>query len=273
MKSAAEAADEAIGEVDRARKRLAKGTSKQISQADDIDYLKSVCYAWFNSHRKAVVASAASASPDATIAVDRLYQKVFDSTAKNAARTTYVAALKSAKGALAELRSALVLSPAAAAPSALDAPPDFVSLVGDPQMQSILVERWEECQKCLSIGAHLAATVMMGGLLEALFVARANQLADKSPLFTAKTTPIDKKTNRALPLPEWTLRPYIDVGHELGWISKSAKEVAEVLRDYRNYIHPEKQRSHGVRLEAQDGRMFWDVTRHLVVQLLRPSRS
>src|SRR5882672_647716 len=90
-------------------------------------------------------------------------------------------------------------------------------------------------------------------------------------------------------LPEWTLRHYIDVAHELyarhtkiwisqgvdwistasgserslrqrslatargtdsssqsrswcaqhiGWISSSAKDVGEVVRDYRNYIHP-----------------------------------
>jgi hypothetical protein len=270
MKSAAEEADDAIGEVERARKRLAKGTSKQITQVDEIDYLKSVCYAWFNSHRMVVVASA---SADTTLAVDSFYQKILDSTAKTAARTTYLAALKSAKGALAELRGALVLVPAMASASSFVPPPNFVALVSDPQMQSILVERWDECQKCLSNGAYLAATVMMGGLLEALFVAHAVQLADKSPLFTAKTTPIDKKTNKPLPLPEWTLRPYIDVGYEIGWISRSAKDVAAVLRDYRNYIHPEKQRSHGVRLAEHDGRMFWDVTRHLVAQLLGASGS
>jgi hypothetical protein len=265
MKNATEEADEAIGEVERARKRLAKGTSKQITQIDDIDYLKSLCYAWFNTHRKGVVATAPA---DSTLGVDGFYQTILDSTAKNAARSTYLRALKAAKRALAELRSILVVSAPSLETGRFDTPPNFVSVVADTQMQSILVERWDECQKCLSSGAYLAATVMMGGLLEALFVARANQLADKSPLFTAKTTPIEKKTNKALPLPEWTLRPYIDVGHELGWISRSAKDVAAVLRDYRNYIHPEKQRSHGVRLQEHDARMFWDVTRNLVLQLL-----
>jgi hypothetical protein len=66
---------------------------------------------------------------------------------------------------------------------------------------------------------------MMGGLLEALFVARANLMTNKTPLFRAKATPIDSKTKKPLALPEWTLRPYIDVAAELGWISRSGKDV------------------------------------------------
>jgi hypothetical protein len=135
-------------------------------------------------------------------------------------------------------------------------------------MKAILERRWHECQKCLRAGAALAATVMMGGLLEALFVARANLMANKTPLFRAKTTPIDSKTRKPLALPDWTLRPYIDVGAELGWISRSGKDVAAVLRDYRNYIHPEKERTHVVNLNDNDSDMFWGVTKSLVRQLL-----
>ena len=109
---------------------------------------------------------------------------------------------------------------------------------------------------------------MMGGLLEALFVARANRLNDKSALFKAKSTPRDGQTQKPIPLKEWTLRPYIDVGHELGWITKSGKDVAAVLRDYRNYVHPEKERSHGVTLGESDSMMFWEITKLLTRQLL-----
>ena len=149
-----------------------------------------------------------------------------------------------------------------------DGAPDFAPLAGDVTMRTILTRRWEECQRCIAASAPLAATVMMGGLLEALFVARANLLTDKRPLFTAKCTPVDGKTKKALPLSQWTLRPYIDVGHELKWISSSGKDVAAVLRDYRNYVHPEKERTHGVELTEGDARMFWDLTKHLARQLL-----
>jgi hypothetical protein len=193
---------------------------------------------------------------------------VLSATDKASARTTYKQALNDAKAALIDLRSGLLTAPPSPGVH-LSPPPDFSRLAADPVMRSILDARWDECQMCLHTGAHLAATVMMGGFLEALFVARANQLADKGPLFRAKATPIDQKTRKALQLSEWTLRYYIDVGYELGWISRSSKDVAAVLRDYRNYVHPEKQRSHGVTLNAYDAAMFWEVTKSLAQQLLK----
>jgi hypothetical protein len=265
MKDHVEAVDEALTEVEKARKRVAKGKSKQVTKVDEVDYLKAVSYAWFNAHRKLLL----GVNPQLSLGdVDSSYRKVLDSTARNAARTTYVEALRGAKEALAALRAQVLLSPLEPKSKNASAPPDFSSIAADVQMQMILVERWEECEKCLASGAYLAATVMMGGLLETLFVARANKLSDKRPLFSAKSTPIDQRTKKPLPLPEWTLRPYIDVAHEIGWITRSGKDVAAVLRDYRNYVHPEKQRSHGVKLQDHDAKMFWDVTRNLVIQLL-----
>jgi hypothetical protein len=130
------------------------------------------------------------------------------------------------------------------------------------------MRRWDECKRCLDASAPLAATVMMGGLLEALFVSRANRLSDKSKLFASKMTPIDPKTKKPLDLRQWTLAPYIDVGYDLRWISRSAKEVAAILRDYRNFIHPEKERSHGVVLSPDDAALFWEVTKTLINELL-----
>lgn len=254
----------ALAEVDHARKKITRGKSKQITQADAIDYLKSVAYSWFRTHRPALE----NHLPTTAIAsVDMQLQRVLEATTKASARTTYRAALNDAKGALTSLRSDALTAPAHAVPTS-DPAPDFSPLASDPEMRGILVRRWEECQRCLQAEAHLAATVMMGGFLEALFVARANQLSDKGPLFRATATPLDHRTKKPLQLAEWTLRPYIDVGQELGWISRSGKEVAAVLRDYRNYVHPEKERSHGVTLNIHDSSMFWQLTKSLTEQLL-----
>ncbi len=159
------------------------------------------------------------------------------------------------------------LRPFGVAARAREAPPDFAALSAEAAMKAILERRWHECQRCIRAGAPLAATVMMGGLLEALFVVRANLLTNKAALFRAKSTPMDFKTKKPLALTEWTLRPYIDVAAELGWITSSGKGVAAVLRDYRNYIHPEKERAHGVDLNEHDSGMFWEVTKSLARQL------
>lgn len=264
MHSPAEAIEACLQEVERARARVFRLTSKQITRADDRDYLKSVAYSWFNSHRPLIAASI----PDASLApVDAKLKDILDATARSLARATYLSKLKGAKKALAALRgSSLVPSPIPQ--SAIDPPPDFSPLAADPAMKSILERRWAESQRCLRADAPLAATVMMGGLLEALFVARANIMVNKGALFRAKATPIDPKTKKPLSLTEWTLRPYIDVAAELGWISRSGKDVAAVLRDYRNYIHPEKERAHSVVLNEHDSAMFWDVTKRLARQLL-----
>jgi hypothetical protein len=251
-------------EVERARARVSRMNTRQITKADDRDYLKSVAYAWFRSHRPLLIPVIGE---EALEPVDLRLKTILEATDRSSAKTTYLASLKDAKDALASLRGAALVTPRST-PSALELPPDFGSLASDPAMKSILERRWRECQKCLRASAPLAATVMMGGLLEALFVARVNLMANKAPLFRAKATPIDSRTKKPLPLPEWTLRPYIDVGAELGWISRSGKDVAAVLRDYRNYVHPEKERAHGVSLNDHDSDMFWEVTKSLARQLL-----
>ena len=261
--------EQALSEVDIARKKVVKGRSKQITQADALDYLKSVAYSWFRSHRPVLEAALPATGLSS---VDDHLKRVLEATSKASARTTYVACLKEAKIALGALRSGS-LTAAPAMVGSYDAPPDFSALGSDPTMRSILTRRWDECQRCITAEAHLAATIMMGGLLEALFVARANRLQDKGPLFRSKAAPIDHKTKKPMPLSEWTLRPYIEVGYELGWISRSGKEVAAVLRDYRNYVHPEKERSHAVTLNPHDSAMFWNVTKNLVHQLMMSAAS
>jgi hypothetical protein len=256
--------DACIRDVDKARSRVTRVGSKQIATADDKDYLKSVAYAWFRSHRPML---ANALDEEQLSAVDAQLRIVLDATSRSSARSTYLASLKTAKHELAALRAA-ALVPRPIPSTVPDALPNFGALASDVAMKAILEKRWIECQKCIGADASLAATVMMGGLLEALFVSRANLMTNKSPLFKAKSTPIDNKTKKPLALTEWTLRPYIDVGAELGWISSSGREVAAILRDYRNYVHPEKERAHGVNLNSHDSKMFWDVTKNLTHQLL-----
>jgi len=64
------------------------------------------------------------------------------------------------------------------------------------------------------------------------------------------------------------LKNFIDVAHELGWISQSAKDVGVVLGEYRNYIHPQKELSHGVVLTKDDGAILWGVAKSISKQLL-----
>lgn len=262
--------DDTLSDVDRAIKIARSGKSKQITKADDLDYFKALAYSWFHSRYPQLNRLWANIELEE---INDCFTTILNATAKRAARSTYQTSLRNARKQLIETRGKLVSGPSPTANSNNDAPPDFSHLVADSMMQQILLDRWRECQTCVNAGAYLAATVMMGGLLEALFVAYANRLPDKSAMFAAKSVPMDSQTKKPLQLSQWTLRPYIDVGHELGWITRSGKDVAEVLRDYRNYVHPEKQRSHGITLGRADAEMFWDVTKHIAKQLLAHAKS
>ena len=114
----------------------------------------------------------------------------------------------------------------------------------------------------------MAATVMMGGLLESLFLARVNREPNKKPVFTASSAPKDSKSGSPLTLRDWTLNDYIAVAHELGWITQASREVSQVLRDYRNYIHPQKELAHQLSLSIPDAKMFWEVSKAIAVQLI-----
>ncbi len=262
MADASAEIDSTLVELEHIRKRLVKIKTPQVRSKEDRGALKATALSWFRNHR---VSIAHALSDDSLEKIDEAYRVILDAADRESATNTYRTAVVGTKAALVEARThALVAPPRRTA----DVVPDFSPLASDEKMQEILARRWEECRRCLFANAPLAATVMMGGLLEALFVSRANKLLDKRSLFSSSVAPLDPKTKKALDLRQWTLGPYIDVAHDLKWISRSAKDVAVVLRDYRNYVHPEKERAHGIVLSVDDSTMFWEVTKSLSKELL-----
>jgi hypothetical protein len=255
--------DLAIAEVEHLRRLISPLKVKQIRSSELRDVLKATALTWFRVRRLQIEQVTASAELKQ---IDDVFRIILDACAHDSAKTTYTKAITQAKSSLISLRATVLILPRPT--RSTDALPNFSSLASDARMRTILERRWEECGRCLLANAPLAGTVMMGGLLEALFVARANRLTDKTPLFKCSTTPVDGKTKKPLDLRQWTLAPYIDVGHELGWISRSAKDVAAILRDYRNYIHPEKERAHGIILSSDDAVLLWEVTKNLSRELL-----
>jgi hypothetical protein len=183
-------------------------------------------------------------------------------------RSKYLESIKSLHAELLDIRSKQMAA-ASKVVATSDVPPSFATLIPDAKMQGILERRWAECVLCLHAPAPMAATVMMGGLLEGLLLARVNRESNQQRVFTANNSPKDRKTNNPLPLKDWGLKDYIAVAHELKWITVSAKDVGVVLRDYRNYIHPQKELSHGITLVSDDAGILWEVAKSISKQLLK----
>lgn len=262
-----QAIEAAIDEVTKARLRVSAIKTSQVKNVDAIASLKATAHTWFYGHRPVVVETAFELD---LAEVDQHFAAVLNATAKHAAKKTYLDALKDVKAALVAVRSAILVRPSAEpSNSAGDVAPDFSPLAGNNEMRDILSRRWHECAKCVNANAHLAAIVMMGGLLEALFVARANAMVDKKSLIAAKAAPDDPKTGKKMDYQKWMLESYINVGLELSWITPLGKTLADTLKEYRNYIHPAKELKHGVTLGLNDSSLLWPVTKGMVYQLLR----
>jgi len=265
------AIDAATMEADRLQKALKHESSAQVRADDERQVIKATGLSWFNNHRGII---AQTLGEDQLKAIDDDYRALIAASARATLRAKYQELLKQLKKRLTRLETdhviALSAPPASAPAATTDTPPTFAPLIADPRMQAILVKRWEECVICVKSGAPLAALVMMGGLLEGLLLAKINNLADKALVFTAAAAPKDAKSGKALQLKEWGLRNYIDVAHELKWITKTTKDIGEVVRDYRNYIHPQKELSHGINLMPGDAQMLWEVAKSMTVQILKP---
>ena len=265
--------DAAIAEVENLRKVLKQQTSTQVQSEEEKQIVKATALSWFNKHRGVIEPFVGA---DNLQPLDDLYRLLLEAITRSTVRTKYVEAVKAIKKNFASLQISQVLNlskPAAVtagSPAAADPPPQFSPLISDAKMQAILQNRWKECVICVKAGAPLGATVMMGGILEGLLLAKINQLPNQGPVFTAKSAPKDGKTGKTLPLKDWMLKSFIDVAHELKWITATAKDIGVVLRDYRNYIHPQKEYSHGITLSPGDAELLWNVAKGMIAQVLKP---
>lgn len=269
MAEAQQAIDSAIIEVERLRKILVKSSTAQIWSDDEKQTAKATALAYFNNHRKIIVPILGE---DQIKEIDADYRVLIECSSRATVRSKYVTIAKSIRKRLMRLQSdhAVTLATGSTAIPALtaDTPPIFASLVTDTKMQAILTNRWQECGKCVDAGAPLAAAVMMGGLLEGLLLARILQLVDKTPVVNAASAPKDGlgKTRK---LNEWGLKDYIDVAHEIGWISKTTRDVGEVVRDYRNFIHPQREHSQGLSISVEDATTLWEIAKSVMRQILK----
>lgn len=254
---------------DRLKIVLRKSSTKQVRSDDEIQVAKATAHAWFINHRPVILAAVGDGQLGE---LDDQYRALIAASERATLRSRYLAIIKRARFLLSRVQVDQALALAGdrrrTENSTADDQPDFSPLVPDAKMQTILSNRWQECVKCVDVGAPLSAVVMMGGMLEGLLLARVNQLKDKSPMFKAASVPKDRAGN-PLKLSEWGLKNYLDVAHELAWISKTTKDVGEVVRDYRNYIHPQKEYSHGVSISVDDARTLWEIAKSVARQVLR----
>lgn len=256
-----------IDGVEKLRSILKRNKSIQVRSIDEKTIIKATALAWFNKQRVSLLNVL---DEPALSGIDHLFNSILTLSDKLGTRKKFDKLFKEIKKSLTSLRAEKIaqLSSTPKISNSNDKPPNFLSLVGDKEMVLILEKRWDECIACVNANAPLAATVMMGGLLESLLLSKFLQHPDKKIIFKTKAVPKDKITGSPLQFKEWVLRNYIEVAHELNWISQTEKDISEVLRDYRNYIHPFKEKSHGIKIEPKDSKVLWEITKSIARQII-----
>lgn len=256
--------DKSSVEIEKLQKLLKKSSARQVRSRDEKDVLKAVAITWFQTHRPVVLNSV---NESLIMHIDESFQELLSIADKCPLRQKCFSLFKQVRSDLLKLRTENIVAVVAPIKKTIDTVPNFASLVSDVSMQTILSSRWAECNICVDHDAPLAAIVMMGGLLETLLLSKVNSLPTPTPVYTAKLAPKDH-LGKTLRLKEWGLKNYIEVAHELKWITQTEKDLGAVLMDYRNYIHPFKQKTYNVFLQPSDARILWELCKSISKQLL-----
>ncbi len=252
-----------LDEAERLRKILRKEKGSQIRSKSLREFARTVSLAWFQKYQDIFIPI--NIEPELYSKINNNYTSLNEWSHSATSKNKYLLLTKELKENLIKLQSETITSQNNKIGNEnIDA---LQNLVHDTEMQQIIYSRFNEIKNCINT-APLAATVMMGGLLEALFLARINKLSDKSIIFKQKTTPIDPKTNKPRNLSEWTLNNFIDISFSMDWVRRPAKDVGTTIMEYRNLIHPEKQLRLKIFLKPQDSRMFWVIFNELIKQII-----
>jgi len=146
-------------------------------------------------------------------------------------------------------------------------PPDFLNLKLEPGIGEILSNRWTETQKCFDAEAYLAATILMGSLLEGIFLAVLQKYPKEANI--SKAAPKDTKTGKVKYFAEWSLSDMINVSHDLQWVDLDVKRFSHALREFRNLIHPYQQMNAKAFPDRDTSEISWLVVQAATNDLAR----
>lgn len=146
-------------------------------------------------------------------------------------------------------------------------PPDFFSLKVESRLGGILSDRWSEVQRCIDGEAYLAATILMGSLLEGILLSVLCRYPQEANLSTV--APKNSRMGQVLKFHEWTLAQMIDVAHDLEWIDLDVMKFSHALRDFRNFIHPHEQMLQGACPDKDTSTISWYVVQAAITDLTR----
>jgi len=116
------------------------------------------------------------------------------------------------------------------------APPDYSKITQImPGLQQVIDSRWREAQRCQHVQAYTGAIILMGSVLEALLLCRANTSPEKA--YQSTKAPKNKQ-GKTPAIQDWNLNSLIEVAVDCGWLKSDRGKFSHALRESRNVVHP-----------------------------------
>ena len=134
--------------------------------------------------------------------------------------------------------------------------PNFAMLVSGIDLVRVLSNRWTEANLTFESGAYLATIILLGSILEGVLLDKIEQ--NPAQASGSPKSPKDK-SGKPLAFKDWKLQNLIEVCHDCGWLKKEYKDFSHVVRDYRNFIHPNKERQEGITFNEPICKVIWEV--------------
>lgn len=134
----------------------------------------------------------------------------------------------------------------------------------EPSLVPIIEQRITEIEQCIKYKISFSAIFLCGSVLEGIFLG----LATKNPIIfnTAKASPKDK-AGKVKQFSDWTLKNYIEVAKELGYIDLNVQKFSHVVQDFRNYIHPYQQLAMNFTPDIETAKLCVQVLKIAINQL------
>jgi hypothetical protein len=141
---------------------------------------------------------------------------------------------------------------------------DLSHLGFEGAVSDVLRHRIKEIEKCFSAKSPLAVILLAGSTLEGILLG----LAIKYPrqFNTSNASPKDG-TGKVKQFHDWNLNAFIDVARELRLIQHDTQKFSHSLRDFRNYIHPFEQMSHGFNPREHTAKICLQVLKAAIYEI------
>jgi hypothetical protein len=120
----------------------------------------------------------------------------------------------------------------------------MVEVLTDPALAAVAQQRLDEARICHANRAYMATIIMLGSLLEGILVGTAADRLTKPP---------------PRPLDRIGLQELINLAHREGWIEVDVQKGSDLIRSYRNLVHPRAQLRMKHTPDADTVDMCWPI--------------